>query len=157
MSASSHFDQASIRDVERAISLLPRELQKSAETAALRAGAAPIHKAAKRHAASNKDSGLLQRSITTSVKTVRGEKSARIGPRTGMRQMVTREHKKTGKKYKVMADPNNYSHLVEYGTTHSAAKPFIRPAINETASETLVAMANSLDLTLTKVVARLKK
>jgi len=88
---------------------------------------------------------------------VKGNKSARIGPQKGMKQIVTRTDKKTGKKRQVMADPNKYSHLVEYGTSHSPAKPFIRPAIDSTQSQVLNTMAAGLDKHLTRVAARLAK
>jgi HK97 gp10 family phage protein len=117
----------------------------------------PIRKSAKGFAARSKDTGLLEKSIGLSVKKVGGQKSARIGPRKGMRKEVTRTDQRTGKTYKEIADPNNYSHLVEYGTAHSAAKPFIRPAIDESQGEVITAMAAGLDKHLTRVAARLAK
>lgn len=151
-------DIKGLKDLQKTMSDLPQALQKSAETAVLRAGAVPIRKAAKGFAASSKDSGLLLKSIGISVKAVRGGgKSARIGPRKGMRQMVTRTDKRTGAKHQEMADPNNYSHLVEYGTSHSPAKPFIRPAIDASKDQVLTAMAGGLDKHLTRVAARLAK
>ena len=145
-----------IPDLVRNLQTLPDKLQKSAEKAVLRAGAVPIRKAAKRNAAKSKDTGLLQKSIGLSVKKVKGATSARVGPRS-MRQTVTRTNKKTGRRYQEIADPNKYSHLVEYGTSHSAAKPFIRPAINQTQDEILSAMATGLDKHLTRQVSKLRK
>ncbi|GAA5124663.1 HK97 gp10 family phage protein [Luteolibacter yonseiensis] len=147
-------DIKGVKQLIRNLDDLPDALRKSAETAVLRAGAVPIRKAAKRFAGNSKDTGLLQKSISLSVKTVRGEKSARVGPRKGMRQMVTRTDKRTGKQFQEKADPSNYSHLVEYGTSHSAAKPFIRPAIDTSKGEVLNAMATGLDTHLTRVAAR---
>ena len=135
-----------------ALHRLPLELRKSALSAVLRAGAAPIRKAAKINARHSRDTGLLEKSISLRVKNG----TARVGPARGLRQEVTRTDKRTGRKYKEMADPNNYSHLVEYGTSHSAAKPFIRPAIDSASGEVLAAMASGLDKHLTRVVARLK-
>ena len=145
-----------IPDLVRNLQTLPDKLQKSAEKAVLRAGAVPIRKAAKRNAAKSKDTGLLMKSIGLSVKKVKGTTSARVGPRS-MRQTVTRTNKKTGRKYQEIADPNKYSHLVEYGTAHSAAKPFIRPAVDQTQDEILSAMATGLDKHLTRQVAKLKR
>lgn len=150
-------DIKGLRELDRALEKLPDALKKSAETAVLRAGAAPIRKSAKSFAAKSKDTGLLGKSIGLSVKTTGGQKSARVGPRKGMRQEVTRTDERTGKTYKEMADPNNYSHLVEYGTSHSAAKPFIRPAIDASQGEVLEAMAGGLDRHLTRAAARLAK
>lgn len=145
-----------IRELARNLERLPDKLQKSAEKAVLRAGAVPIRKAAKRNAAKSKDTGLLMKSIGLSVKKVKGITSARVGPRS-MRQVVTRTNKRTGKKRQEIADPNKYSHLVEYGTAHSAAKPFIRPAIDQSQEEILSAMSTGLDKHLTRQVAKLKK
>lgn len=144
-----------LRAMESRLAALGPELQKAAEKAVLRAGAVPIRKAAKRFAKNSKDTGLLMQSISLSVKKTKGVTSARVGPRRGMRKKVTRTNPTTGATYEEMADPNNYSHLVEYGTSHSAAKPFIRPAIDSAQDEVLSAMAAGLDKHLTRVAARL--
>ncbi len=156
MSAAAHI-KIDTRGVIAALDRLPDALRKSAETAVLRAGAVPIRKAAKANAAKSKDTGLLQKSISLSVKGKPGNRSARVGPAKGLRQKVTRTDKRTGKKYEEIADPNNYSHLVEYGTSHSPAKPFIRPAIDSAEGETLDAMTTGLEKHLTRVAARLAK
>lgn len=134
-----------LESIIRRLNSLPENLKKSGEKAALRAGGAPIRKAAKRRAKSSKDTGLLLKSIGLNVKTVKGITSVRVGPRKGFRQIVQRTDKRTGKKYEVMSDPSNYGHLVEYGTSHSTAKPFIRPAVDETKGEVLAAMAAGLE------------
>ena len=144
-----------LRAMQARLEALGPELQKAAEKAVLRAGAVPIRKAAKRFAKNSKDTGLLMQSISLSVKTNKGVTSARVGPRRGMRKKVTRTNSTTGETYEEIADPNNYSHLVEYGTSHSAAKPFIRPAIDAAQDEVLSAMASGLDKHLTRVAARL--
>jgi HK97 gp10 family phage protein len=146
-----------IRELSRTLDQLAPALMRSAETAVLRSGGGVIRKAAKANAGRSKDSGLLQKSIGLRVATVKGNKSARIGPRKGMKQLVTRKDKRTGRTRQEMADPNKYSHLVEYGTSHSAAKPFIRPAIDSTAGEVVGVMADGLDKHLTKVAARLAR
>lgn len=133
---------------------LPDRLKKSGEKAALRAGGAPIRKAAKTNAKKSKDTGLLMRSIGLNVKTVQGFTSVRIGPRKGFRQAVERTDKVTGKKRVEMADPSNYSHLVEYGTSHSAAKPFIRPAVDSAKGEVLSAMATGLSKHLARAAKK---
>lgn len=157
MASAANIELHGVSSVIRALEALPAALMKSAETAVLRAGAAPIRKAAKTNAAKSKDSGLLTKSISMSVKTVKGHKSARVGPRKGLRQKVTRTDTRTGRRYEEMADPNNYSHLVEYGTSHAAAKPFIRPAIDSAQGEVIEAMAAGLDKHLTRVAARLAR
>lgn len=145
-----------IKEIQAALSQLHPKLMRSAEKAVLRAGAEPIKKAAKIYAERSRDSGILIKSISVNVKTIKGVTDARIGPSTGERQVVTRKNKKTGKKTVRIANPNKYSHLVEYGTSHSAAKPFIRPAIDSAQGETFDAMAKGLEHHLTKTLAKVK-
>lgn len=133
---------------------LPDNLKKSGEKAALRAGGVPIRKAAKANAQKSKDTGLLMRSIGLNVKTVKGFTSVRVGPRKGFRQAVERTDPRTGKKRIEMADPSNYSHLVEYGTSHSVAKPFIRPAADSAKGEVLAAMATGLSKHLARAAKK---
>ena len=137
-----------VRDLSRALDRLPIELQRSAERAVLRAGAKPILKAAKSKVV--KASGLLKKSLGTNVKKLKGETTARVGPRKGYSGKVKRGNRE------VFQNPSKYSHLVEYGTSHSAAKPFIRPAVDSTQGEVVGAMAAGLDTHLTKVVRKLK-
>jgi HK97 gp10 family phage protein len=40
-----------------------------------------------------------------------------------------------------LRNPTRYAHLVEKGTRHSAAKPFLRPAMIETQSEVFSKMS----------------
>jgi hypothetical protein len=54
-------------------------------------------------------------------------------------------------------DPVKYAHLVELGTSHSAAKPYIRPAIEAASGEILNAMSAALDAALTKEAAKLNR
>jgi len=140
--------------LEAALRKLPRELQNAAESAALRGGAAPIRKAAKGHLSKSKDSGLLSKSLGVTVKkTRRGQKTARVGPRSGFRQVVKRK----GKAKPELADPVKYAHLVEYGTSKTQAKPFIRPALESASGEAMTAMAAAYSKHLGRVVARLRK
>lgn len=148
--------KASIRNIRASLDALPNELLRSSEKAVLRAGAKPIEKAAKAKAPVR--DGTLKKSIGTNVKTVNGVTSARVGPRTGVkgRSLGFRKNKK-GVMTERFADPNKYSHLVEFGTSHSPAKPFIRPAIDTASGEVVDAMAAGLDKHLTRTVARLKR
>jgi HK97 gp10 family phage protein len=140
-------------ELEAALRKLPLELQNAAESSALRAGAGPIRKAAKGHLTKSKDSGLLSKSLGITVKkTRRGQKTARVGPRSGFRKVVSRKGRKPE-----IADPVKYAHLVEYGTSKSPAKSFIRPALESAAAESLTAMAAGYNKHLTRVVARLRK
>jgi HK97 gp10 family phage protein len=148
------------KEIQQALNRLPIELQRSAETAVLRAGAKPINKLAR--AKAPKQSGLLKKSIGINVKKVRGVTSARVGARKGWRVEVGEKEITVGKiirkrkKVKVYKDPTKYSHLVEYGTSHSAAKPFIRPAVEQSGNQVIDAMAEGYDKYLGRVVNRIK-
>jgi HK97 gp10 family phage protein len=129
----------------------------AAERAALRGGGVPINKAAKRMAGKAKDTGLLTKSIGLNVKKVKGQLTARIGPRAGFRATVRRSRKdRFGKTFHRMevANPLHYAHLVEFGTSHSSAQPFIRPAIEQTKDQVVAAMAASLEKHLMRKAAR---
>lgn len=128
-------------DLRKALDKLPPELAKTAEKAALRDAMKPVAAAAKANAGSSKDSGLLQESIGITVRKVRsgrmrGEHTARVGPRGGRGRRITRIIKSVNADGSVelryrreYADPTKYAHLVELGTAHSPARPFLRPAI----------------------------
>ena len=143
-----------IEDMAKCLNQLPGKLKATGEKSALRAGGAPIRKAAKQFAKSSKDTGLLIKSIGLNVKTVKGITSVRVGPRKGFRQTVQCKDKRTGKTREEIANPANYGHLVEYGTSHSPAKPFIRPAVDSAQSEILPAMAKGLEKHLARAAQK---
>lgn len=139
-----------INDLRRAMDRLPAELKKRAEVPVLRAGAKPIHKSAKAKApvGNEEHPGQLKKSLGITVKKLRGVYSARVGARTGYSVTL-----KNGKK----KDPSKYIHLVELGTSHSAAKPFIRPAVDSTRGEVLGEMSKGLEKHLHRTAARIAK
>lgn len=67
--------------------------------------------------------GLLKKSLGRKSKTYRktGTVVSVIGPRKGFRT------ERVGQA-NIYDDPVKYAHLVEYGTSHSSPKPFLRPA-----------------------------
>ena len=158
-------DKQSLRNVMAALEKLPKEFQKSAEKAVLRAGGKPILKAAK--AKVPVDTGNLKKSLGISVHANKqGWISARVGPRKGFKSAKSltgrgRVRAVKGKRgtwqERKMADAQEISWYVETGTPHSPAKPFIRPAIDEAANQVVDAMAAGLDKHLTRVAARLAK
>jgi HK97 gp10 family phage protein len=139
-----------INQLRRTIDRLPAKLKKRAEVPVLRAGAKPIHTAAKRKVptGTGESPGLLKRALGITVKKVKGIYSARIGARTGYSVKI-----KSGKK----KDPSKYIHLVELGTRHSAPRPFIRPAIDSSKGEVLGAMSKGLETHLHRTAKRLAK
>ena len=149
MRNSTHIELKGVRDVMRALERLPDDLQRSAENSVLRAGAKPILKAAKLR--TPQESGLLYESLGINVRKVRGQRTARVGARNGRGRRVMRNGRM------VYSDPAKYSHLVEYGTSHSPARPFIRPAVESAGREVVGAMADGYRRHLTRAAKRLRK
>lgn len=141
-------------------SLAP-ELRKTSEKAVLRAGAKPLVK--KSQALAPVRTGSLKKSIGSNVrKNKDGIMTARVGPRAGFKgpslgMKVHKKGKKAGQAYEAFVRPQNYSHLVEYGTSHSPAKSFIRAATVGASDEVLGAMANGLSSYLDKVARRVRR
>lgn len=149
-----------MKEIQAALRALPVEMQRAAEVASLRGGAKVISDKAKSNAPVSQDGpfpGLLRESIGFNVKKMRGEYSARIGPRTGFAKTIgTRTKGKNAGKPKLKI-PNKYAHLVELGTSHSAANPFLRPAAISTQGEVVEGMANSYRKHLDRVAKRIAK
>lgn len=156
-------EKKKFNDLLREIDALPMKLRKGAELSVLRAGAGLIRKSAKSFAARSKDSGALAKSIAVTITGKTGSKTARVGPLKNFKMTVTRtwpETMRTGRgdnadrTYTMEANPQRYSHLVEYGTSKTPAKPYIRPAIDATQEKVADAMAAQLDLYLTRILAK---
>jgi HK97 gp10 family phage protein len=162
-------------EIMRKLSRLPEEMRKKTEMIALRDAMKPTAKAVAAKAAAIKDTGLLSKSIGLSVRKQKkkglyqGTYSARVGPRTGFKvSKGTRVAKKTkkskkgkllrtkGQSYEYFQDPVKYAHLVELGTSHSAAKPFIRPGIAQTESGILNRLASGYDRGLSLAIKNIK-
>jgi len=151
-----------MKQLAKSISRLPMELQRAAETVALRNGGKIILKSAKAHAKSSEDTGLLIKSLGVTVRKgksgkERGIYTARIGPRTGFGKTigVRKSGKDAGKP--IRQDPVKYAHLVERGTSQSGAKPFIRPAVDAAGSDVVSAMAAGYEKGLTRAIAKAKR
>lgn len=140
------------RELLAALEALPKELRRSVESGALRAGMAPVRKSARALLNQSKDTGLLQKSLGLTVKKSRkgGQYTARVGPRSGFAQVVM----KNGKPKKV--NPVKYAHLVEYGTSRSAAKPFIRPAVEANEGRIIDEMAKGYEKGMDKVIRKIR-
>lgn len=111
--------------------------RKGIRKAALAAGTI-ILKAAKSRVV--RETGLLRKSLGKKVKVyTRGVGVAVVGPRLGFKQEVTRRG------VKVWSNPVRYAHLVELGTSHSAAKPFLKPALEATRKEVEAAMVKAIN------------
>jgi HK97 gp10 family phage protein len=141
------------KDVQKALENLPKEFQKSAEKAVLRAGSKPILKAARGRVAKN--TGNLKKSLGVTITSNKsGWVGAKVGPRSGYKYKT-----KTGRKKRAgqLADAQEIAWYLETGTPKMSARPFIRPAIDAAQSEVIDAMAAGLEKHLTRVAARLAK
>jgi HK97 gp10 family phage protein len=119
---------------------------------------------------SDESSGLLRRSLWVIVKTYGNSVMAIIGPKTGMKQEVAGRNKK-----KRLEDPAKIAHLVEFGTQPHAlgkgaslrkkiqhgdmhpgaqAKPFMRPAWDETQAQVRGLIEREVAAGLEKEAAR---
>lgn len=98
---------------------LPKRVEKKGHRAAITAACTPIARAAK--ASAPRESGLLKKAIGKKVKSYsRGTVAGIIGAK----RAIQGQHKGKNRV------PANYLHLVEKGTSHSAAQPFLEDAYN---------------------------
>lgn len=145
-----------LKELQKTLAMLPKGVEKRAHRAALSAGGRIIAKAAKRKAPKG-ETGLLKKSIGMKFLPARGKSQpiAIIGPRRGFKgtpKVVT--DRQTGQQKTITPDPVRYAHLVEKGTRHSSAKPFIRPALDESASAVFEAMAQKVSKAIDTAAAK---
>ena len=96
---------------------------------ALATAAAPIVFRAKRNANQFKDSSLLADSIGVAVKVDRaGHALADIRPYGG--KVVVEQTEPDGKKNQRTTRASAYAHIIEFGSKHVHAHPFMRPALD---------------------------
>lgn len=120
------------KKLQKLLLTLPKRLQRKALRRGVTKGARLVARTAKQK--TPRETGTLKKSIGIRTYTSRGKESvgAVAGPRRGFKSPIRKKHgwasKKNGKaQYR---DPTRYAHLVEFGTKHSAARPFLRPAFD---------------------------
>ncbi len=121
-----------------------KRIKRKATKAAVRQGGKVVLAEAKNRV--RKVSGLLRKSLGQKVKTFRsnGVSVSIVGPRVGYKiQIGTYKSGKYAGKPKYM-NPTQYSHLVEKGTRHSRAFPFLEVALQSKKAAATQAMANVL-------------
>lgn len=94
-----------------------------------------------------KETGLLKKSLGKKPKTYRssGTSMVIIGARVGFHDPTTGRN------------PVKYAHLVELGTVHSAAQPFMRPALAYTKDESIRIFQSRASAGIEREAARMKK
>lgn len=111
---------------------LDEKLQRKVTRKSLERATKPTLFAAKSNARKIKDTGLLSRSIARKTVTYLGGRRWNIvvviGPKRGTKRAV----KRRGRRKPQLADPVNYAHLIEYGTSgHSLDKGQRAPRAKE--------------------------
>lgn len=131
--------------IKRKLEALPEQLRRKAYRSALSSGARVIAKAAKRKVGKG-ESGLLKKSIGIKYlpATTRSQALGLVGPKRGNGGIYNGQRR----------NPTRYAHLVEKGTRHSAAKPFLRPAMIETQSEVFMKMSAMIDRAIAREIAK---
>lgn len=149
-----------LEEIEANFQLLSKRVAGKVNRDALKAAVKPVEAAmiAKCPVGKGPEAGLLKRSIGTVVRTKKGIQTAVTGPRRGFKvpAYVSTRGKNKGKvTYKIAT---RYGHLVEFGTSHSKAQPFVRPAWDaEGGSKSLERYVKKLDEGVKDAVARMKK
>lgn len=143
------------KELASAIASLPREFQSTAEFQALGSGAKVIAKNAAARVPVGE--GDLKKSIGTNVKGKPGFRTARIGPRAGSEKTIGVIARGPNKGKARKKRPNNYSHLVEFGTAHSPARPFISPAVEQSAGDVMEVMAKGYTKALDRIAKKIRK
>ena len=116
----------------------PKNIQKNVMVGAVRAGANVIRDEARRKVPIK--TGTLKKSIVSiQRKAQNGQITFSVTPSKGK--------------------PNDgwYAHFVEFGTSHSSAKPFLRPAFDQSNNESLEASKRYIAERIPKELAKAKQ
>jgi HK97 gp10 family phage protein len=130
------------QDLARALDDLGSSAARKAVRPAVNAGLTPINKAAKRN--TPKESGALRASLGKVVKLYK--RTGTIWGGVGARKSPKFWREFDG----VVRKPAFYSHLVERGTIDQTAQPYLRPALDAWA-------AQSLGILRTKTIAGIER
>lgn len=146
------FNISGAEELDRVLFALPERMQKNVLSTAVRGGAAVLSKAAKANiqADGSVRTGLLHRSIGVRVK--RYSRSGVIYAAVGARRSVVGT---TEDGRRIV--PANYAHLVEFGTRHSKAKPFLRPALDHNKNRVFNGMAAATRKGMAREIAKLRR
>ncbi len=127
---------------------------------ALKAAGRPVTKAARAKCPVDPladPAGTLKRSLGAELRGRPGRQYLAAGARRGFARDVTRPIIIGGELVGAVtrkADPANYAHLVELGTSQSAATPFLRPAFDGAKGEVKSAFIQSLSDSQDKAARR---
>lgn len=132
-----------IRECEAALDEMPTATARNVLRRALSNAAKPVEATAKAHAPVNQ--GVLKADITTATQLTKRQR--RKQPR----------HKATTVYVGVGGKRASVSHLPEYGTSHSAPQPYMRPAFDANAGRVIEAFKIELRSEIEKAKARARR
>lgn len=124
------------KELEKVLSQLPAKMQKTAVTNALRAGARLIANDMKARVAVDK--GDLRDAIAVRAAPKRSQRRKLV--QIGIKKPVSRR-----------------AHLTEFGTVHSKAQPFMRPAVDTRGREAIKVIGRKLGKEIERLAKRLAK
>lgn len=141
-----------LADLARSLREMPKDVRANALRAGMRAGAVVIQEEAKRRA--SVDTGRMKKNIY--VKRIRElvtelSEGWFVGVRMGPKR---KKDKETGALSKDYSNDAWYWRLVEFGTRHIPARPFMRPAFEATKQAAVDAVAARLKARIEKWGAR---
>lgn len=113
-------------DLQKGLKAIGKKMREKIGNEAVVTAMTPVVDLAQRLAGKSRETGALQESIGMKVKPYRRGNVifGIVGPRKGFNKPDP-----SGKGFR---DPRKYAHLVEFGTKHASAKPFMRPAFHAT-------------------------
>ncbi len=140
--------------IEAFLRQLPEKVAKKVTTAALRTGGTVVAKAARAKLRANPsvDTAMLVTHIGVSTKKrpTKGSAEVSVGIRKGKALLVRK-----GKKKAQLVNPARYAHFIEFGTEHSKAEPFMRPALDTSGSAAVAKVIESAAKGINRETARL--
>lgn len=117
--------------------------------------ASPVKASVVGHALGVRRFGFLAKSIRVRLRSYPADRWVSvIGPGTGYVRSLGRNKKGRFKGAAKLAKPSKYAHLVEKGTRHSRAKPWLKPAYDESAPRFLARVGVEVGKEVEKVLAR---
>lgn len=139
-----------IAELEREMRQIPSRMRRNAYKTGMRAAGRVAVNGAKQllDAQGVKDTGQLRKSI--GAKVSRQGTAVSVGARTGFAVPAPPGRKtKSG-----MIDPQKYAHLVELGTSRAAAKPFLRPGMDNNSDRMMRALAQGISKGMDRIIQR---
>lgn len=112
---------------------------------------------------------ILRKALVKALAPVKAKAKNRVNKRSGMLAKSIKVKATKNGNAKVYVDPKNhividgkkvnpskYAHLVEFGTVHSAAAPFMRNSMDESRSAVFSEVGNEVRIQFDKEAARFK-